>query len=188
MPYDLTQPKKTMACVLQSSDRNDLSEPKALGTVINDMKIKKITLYDDKDWTAGACPATLKGKQGYVFMPTSDEHMKIVKDGAALGQAKFVWAFKYNGKEAMLSPIRSRSLHIQTGHRIGPPEVGCSLGLPCRPMRNGIQLASRDSSGEQACRPQKHGFEWGAGLPAAPRKTDSSGEQACRHQKTCTIC
>ena len=32
-------------------------------------------------------------------------------------------------------------------------------------MRNGIQLASRDSSGEQACRPQKTGFEWGAGLP-----------------------
>ena len=39
--YDLTQPKKTMACVLQSSDRNDVSEPKTLDTVINEMKIKK---------------------------------------------------------------------------------------------------------------------------------------------------
>ena len=77
VPYDLTQPKKIMACVLQSSDRTDLSEPKALDAVINEMKINKITLYDDKDWTAGACPATLKGRQGYAFMPTSDEHRKL---------------------------------------------------------------------------------------------------------------
>ena len=93
-----------MACVLQSSDRTDLSEPKALDTMINEMKINKITLYDDKDWTAGACPATLSGRKGYAFMPTSDEHKKIIKDAAGLGQAKFVWAFKFNSKEAQLSP------------------------------------------------------------------------------------
>ena len=37
--YDLTQPKKNLACVLQSSDRHDLPEPKALDTLINEMKI-----------------------------------------------------------------------------------------------------------------------------------------------------
>ena len=28
----------------------------------------------------------------------------MVKDGSALGQAKFFWAFKYNAKESQLSP------------------------------------------------------------------------------------
>ena len=100
--YDLTQPKKTLACILQSSDRHDLSGPKVLDTLINEMKIKKITLYDDIP-TVGACPAALKGKQGYDFVPTSDDHRKMIKDGAALAQAKFIWAFKYTAKEAMLS-------------------------------------------------------------------------------------
>ena len=27
----------------------------------------------------------------------------MIKDGVALGQAKFIWAFKYTAKEAMLS-------------------------------------------------------------------------------------
>ena len=69
---------------------------------INEMKIKKITLYDDIP-TVGACPAALKGKQGYAFVPYSDEDRKMIKDGAALAQAKFIWAFKYTAKEAMLS-------------------------------------------------------------------------------------
>ena len=41
VPYEVTQAKKTMVCVLQSSERTDLSEPKALEAVISDMKIKK---------------------------------------------------------------------------------------------------------------------------------------------------
>jgi hypothetical protein len=61
LAYDLTQPKKTMACVLQSSDRNDVSEPKTLDTVINEMKITKITLRDDTP--SGVCPPHLIGKK-----------------------------------------------------------------------------------------------------------------------------
>ena len=79
-----------------------MSEPKALDTLINEMKIKKITIYDDIP-TVGACPAALKGKQCYAFVPTSDERRKMIKDGAVLAQAKFIWAFKYTAREAMLS-------------------------------------------------------------------------------------
>lgn len=44
------------------------------------------------------------GKTGYAFAPNSEETKKLVKDASALGQAKFVWAFKYTAKEASLSP------------------------------------------------------------------------------------
>ena len=54
----------------------------------------------------------------------------MVQDASALGQAKFVWAFKYNAKEASLNPIWSRSLHIQTGPRERQVQVGFELGLP----------------------------------------------------------
>ena len=79
-----------------------MSEPKALDTLINELKIEHITSYDDIP-TVGACPAALKGKQGYAFVPTSDEHRTMIKDGAALAQAKFIWAFEYTATEAMLS-------------------------------------------------------------------------------------
>ena len=104
VPYDMTSPKKTMVCVLQSSDRNDLSEPKLLEAVISEMKIKRIMLHDELP-APGACPAGgLTGKSGYAFLPTCDEVKKMVKDARALGQGKFLWAFKVNAKEALLSP------------------------------------------------------------------------------------
>ena len=104
VPYELAPAKKTMVCVLQSSDRTDLSEPKALEAVISDMKIKKITLLDDLP-APGACPAGgLTGKSGYAFVPTSDEVKKLVQDARTLGQAKFLWVFKYNAQQAQLTP------------------------------------------------------------------------------------
>ena len=103
VPYDMTRPKKTFVCVLQSSDRTDLSELKALDSVISEMKIKKVLLHDDLP-APGACPDSLTGKSGYAFVATGDEVKKMVKDGSALGQAKFFWAFKYNSKESLLSP------------------------------------------------------------------------------------
>ena len=104
VPYDMTSPKKTMVCVLQSSDRNDLSEPKLLEAVISEMRIKRVLLHDELP-APGACPAGgLTGKSGYAFLPTCDEVKKMVKDARALGQGKFLWAFKVNAKEALLSP------------------------------------------------------------------------------------
>ena len=104
MQYDMTQPKKTLACVLQSSsDRSDLSEPKYFGRLDQRVQGKKLTLHDDIP-TVGVCPATLGGKSGYIFAPTNDDVTKLIEDAKQLGQGKFLWAFKYSATDSSFSP------------------------------------------------------------------------------------
>ena len=44
----------------------------------------------------------MTGKPGYAFVPTDEKVQKMIAAGLALGQAKWIWAFKYVAKDAEL--------------------------------------------------------------------------------------
>ena len=120
IPYDLANPKKTFACIVQG-DRS-LGELKQVDKLVTELDIQKTTLYDDIQ--AGTCPTVLSGTGGGCgIIPTEELLRKFVQLTSGMGQVKWHWAFKYVAKDQALTPYAcflktTRQLIIPTDARL----------------------------------------------------------------------